>query len=172
MIVEKLQNGSKIVEVGSWLGQSSSYMGVEIYNSNKNISFNCVDTWNGSNEHQEQLSGKSQDYLYNKFLRNIHPIRNIITPIRLSSVDASKKFKNNSLDFVFIDADHSYESVKTDIISWLPKLKSDGIISGHDYYDNDSDGWPGIKKAVDEILKDVNFYSGSVWCKYLKITKG
>lgn len=68
--------------------------------------------------------------------------------IREESVRASKRFKNNSLDMVFIDAIHLYENVKEDIQAWLPKIKSGGIISGDDY----SDSFPGVIKAVQEIF--------------------
>jgi len=66
------------------------------------------------------------------------------------SWDAANLFKDNSIDFVFIDADHSYESVTKDINSWLPKIKKGGIISGHDYFTS-----PGVKSAVDELLGNV-----------------
>ena len=49
-IVDKLKDNSHIVEVGAWLGQSVTYMGVEIINSGKTIKFDCVDTWEGSSE--------------------------------------------------------------------------------------------------------------------------
>jgi predicted alpha/beta hydrolase family esterase len=52
------------------------------------------------------------------------------------------------LDFVFIDADHKYESVKADIAAWLPKVRPGGHIAGHDYHSD----WPGVQKAVDEVL--------------------
>ena len=50
-IVENNQDGAHTVEVGSWKGRSASFMAVEIINSNKNIKFDCVDTWKGSIEH-------------------------------------------------------------------------------------------------------------------------
>ncbi len=64
--------------------------------------------------------------------------------------DAAEQFENNSLDFVFIDADHSYEGCKSDIELWLPKVKKGGWLCGHDY---DHPKYPqfGVKKAVDEF---------------------
>jgi hypothetical protein len=53
--------------------------------------------------------------------------------IKKSSLEAAKDIKDNSLDFVYIDADHSYKSVTEDIGAWLPKVKKGGIVSGHDY---------------------------------------
>ena len=60
------------------------------------------------------------------------------------SIEAAKSFKNGSLDFVFIDGDHTYDSVKQDIEAWYPKIKPGGHIAGHDYlYSED------VRRAVD-----------------------
>ena len=48
------------------------------------------------------------------------------------SKDAVKNYRDNFLDLVYIDADHSYESVKQDIELWYNKVKKGGIIAGHD----------------------------------------
>lgn len=50
------------------------------------------------------------------------------------SVDASKMFKDESIDYIFIDANHSYEWVVEDMKAWIPKIKKGGIVMGHDYF--------------------------------------
>jgi predicted O-methyltransferase YrrM len=73
------------------------------------------------------------------------------------SVEASKQFEDKSVDFVYIDGDHSYDAVKEDIIAWLPKIKINGIIGGHDYdYYSDKDKCRSVKKAVNEIFSGGN----------------
>lgn len=72
-------------------------------------------------------------------------------PLKLDSIHASKKFKNNSLDFVFIDAAHDYENVKADILAWLPKIKKNGVLAGHDYYPEHPE-YCGVYTAVNEIF--------------------
>jgi hypothetical protein len=52
--VSKFSNGSKFIEIGSWLGQSATYMAVEIANSTKNIDFYCVDLWENNEEYQNE----------------------------------------------------------------------------------------------------------------------
>jgi hypothetical protein len=143
-VVNKFPSGSHFVEVGSWKGKSSAYMAVEIANSNKNIKFDCVDTWRGSIEHENI----DIEQLYNTFLSNMKPVADYYSHHRMTSVEASKLYENNSLDFVFIDACHEYECVKEDIISWLPKIKNGGVIAGHDYIPE----FFGVVMAVDEIL--------------------
>jgi predicted O-methyltransferase YrrM len=144
-VVSKSNDNSKFVEIGSWLGKSAAYMAVEICNSEKNISFYCVDTWKGSEEHSSD-DLIIQDKLYESFLTNVSLAKDYITPVRLSSKEASQKFEDESLDFIFIDAGHSYEDVYEDLRCWFPKLKNGGFFAGHDY----SAAWPGVIKAVQE----------------------
>lgn len=63
-MVQKFPSGSKFVEVGCWKGKSTAYMAVEIVNSTKDIEFYCIDTWEGSIEHQE---GHNLAELYDVF---------------------------------------------------------------------------------------------------------
>jgi len=146
-MVNKFPSNSKFVEIGCWKGKSSAYMMTEIINSEKNIEFTCIDVWEDN-----AIQSHPTNNLYNVFKKNMTPFENKYRSLRMKSVDASKLFADNSLDFVFIDASHEYEDVKQDIISWGPKLKISGILAGHDYW---PDTWGGVKKAVDELLTHV-----------------
>lgn len=174
-MVSYFVDGSHFVEVGSWKGRSSSYMAVEIINSKKKIRFDCVDTWDGSDEHIDPNSYafnpkilEDPNWLYEEFLKNVSPVQEIINPVRKKSNLASFDYDDRSLDFVFIDAGHSYENVKEDITSWFPKIKIGGFIAGHDY----NPKWPSVVQAVDEFLSlpiftpnQVNLYEKQfVWC--------
>jgi hypothetical protein len=55
---------------------------------------------------------------------------------RMDSVAAADTFADKSLDFVYIDADHSYGGSRRDILAWALKVRSGGILAGHDYYNN------------------------------------
>ena len=80
--------------------------------------------------------------------------------LRVPSNQAVRLIDDNSLDLVFIDADHHYDSVKEDIEIWYPKVKKGGIISGHDYYMNDGINLKyniGVKRAVNEYFDHINF---------------
>ena len=130
-MVKKFDSGAHFVEVGSFLGKSAVYMAVEIINSGKNIKFDCIDHWQGSEEHNDN-DEVNLERLYEDFLENIKPVKGVINPIRANSIDASKLYKPNSLDFVFIDASHDEVSVKADLAYWMPRVKEDGIIAGDD----------------------------------------
>ena len=148
-VVKRFPSGSRFVEIGCWKGKSAAYMCVEIANSNKDIEFFCVDTWEGSVEHEgmEELPK-----LYDIFIDNMRPVGEYYFPLKMTSLEAVQKFKDESLDFVFIDASHEYEDVRDDILAWYPKVKPGGIIAGHDYYHEEHDWFPGVKQAVNELL--------------------
>lgn len=151
-MVAEFPSGSRFVEVGCWKGKSAAFMAVEIANSGKNIDFACVDTWEGSEEHKD-ISDVAN--IYDIFTENMRPVENYYRAIRLPSVEAASQFEDESLDFVFVDASHEYEDVKEDINAWLPKVKPNGILAGHDYYPAGGwPGWPGVRKAVEELLEN------------------
>lgn len=158
-MVDNLPNNSHFVEVGVWKGMSAVYMAVEIINSGKKIRFDCVDNW-------EQIDPVIADHLYvglyETFLNNIKPVEHIINPIRSISWDGAKFYKDKSLDFVFIDASHDYESVKKDIEAWYPKVREGGVIAGHDYR------WcKDVQKAVGEYFENKTITPmGSCWIVY------
>lgn len=65
------------------------------------------------------------------------------------SEEAAKQIPNESLDFVYIDANHHYEYALQDIKLWVPKVKQGGIVGGHDYHN----AW-GVKRAVDDYCRE------------------
>lgn len=85
-----------------------------------------------------------------------------ITILPLPSHKAVKKVKDGTLDFVFIDADHTYEECLQDIQIWFPKVRKGGLVSGHDYGD---ERFPGVAKAVHEFFGEDNIKTApdGVW---------
>lgn len=146
-MVERFPSGSHFVEIGSWKGKSSVYMAVEIINSGKDIKFDCVDPW--MDAQPEGVYYETYPNLYETFLSNIEPVKTHINPVRKFSADAVKNYKRNSLDFVFIDGNHEHPFIDEDIKLWYPKVKSGGIIAGHDY------PHPPVFEAVNAKFKEV-----------------
>ena len=64
------------------------------------------------------------------------------------SVNAATQFPDGYLDFVFIDALHTYEAVKADMKAWWRVVRTDGFFCGHDYR------WPGVGDAVNEFAAE------------------
>lgn len=140
-MVRDAKDGAHFVEVGCWKGQSSAYMAVEIQRSGKEIRFDCVDTWQGSPEHQgdpDVVSGR----LYKSFLKNMRPVKGVYRARRMSSVEAAATYADNSLDFVWLDADHSFSAISADIRAWLPKIRVGGWLGGHDHSFKEALGVP------------------------------
>ena len=83
--------------------------------------------------------------------------------VERDSVDAAQSLANGFFDLVFIDADHTYDSVLKDIRAWAPKVRPGGILAGHDY------GWefPGVVRAVQEFAVATGWRlltsNGNVW---------
>jgi cephalosporin hydroxylase len=148
------------VEIGTWKGKSAACMAVEIINSGKDIKFDCVDTWQGSDEedHQEDEYVVSNS-LYEHFVENMKPVEGYYNPVRMTSLAAAELYEDGSLDFVFIDASHDYENVKADIAAWAPKVRPGGYLAGHDF--NPATPNNDVERAVLEAFPDV---TPLPWC--------
>jgi hypothetical protein len=72
--------------------------------------------------------------------------------IKSDSVAAADLFEDGTLDFVFIDGDHTYEGVKRDIEAWAPKVRDGGIVAGHDIDTPLGGGDWGVRQAVEEYM--------------------
>lgn len=149
-----------IAEIGVYKGRGTSLFNVELIKRNINYDYYAIDHFLGSSEHDKDI-----DY-YNITKENLSPIINNIILVRNDSISESKNHSDNFFDIVYIDASHEYEDVKNDILSWLPKIKKDGIICGDDYIE----GWPGVVQAVNEVFGDnINVVGGQQW--WIKINK-
>lgn len=95
-----------------------------------------------------------QEFLYEHAMRVTKPYTNY-TMIRKTSMDAVKHFKDRSLDFVYIDGDHSFKHVAEDIYEWVYKVRKGGIISGHDYRPNQD----SIEKQIRHVGRVVDAYT-------------
>ena len=139
------------VELGSWKGRSTAFLGVEAINAGTGIRIYAVDVWSddisGGAKKTMVEQGLDGHALYTRFMENVAPVASAIVPMRMTTTQAASNFADGSVDFVFIDADHSYEAVKQDIQTWLPKVRHGGVLAGHDY------GWAGtVQRAVHETL--------------------
>tara|TARA_R110002020_G_scaffold9274_1_gene36599 strand:+ start:253 stop:903 length:651 start_codon:yes stop_codon:yes gene_type:complete len=152
------------VEVGCWKGRATFAFLANI--PRDQYSLNCVDTFVGSEEHKESLEGGSTRGDFEETLRS-RGLLDQVNIIQKESAVAAKDFEDDSIDLVFIDAAHDYENVKLDILSWLPKLKANGLMIGHDYPDpNDPNGgFKELASAVNENVRDSDCFHdfGHVW---------
>ena len=154
-MVESAKGGETFVELGAWFGKSTNYLATKIRESKKNIKFTAIDTWKGTDNeelHQNIVGAFNGDIFYefidNTTLSNNYSAFDIIKD---SSYNSAKLFRNSSIDYMMIDAGHTYDDVKSDINIWYSKIKPGGIISGDDYGTNI---FEGVTKAVNEYFYD------------------
>ena len=130
----QLQAGA---EIGVFDGGTSFYL----LQSFPNLRLVSVDPYVPYNEYDKERLAQAEKTAAQRLLHfGARSVR-----LKESSVSAAEMFPAGGLDFVFIDADHSYEAVKADIAAWYPTVRSGGLFSGHDYR------WPGVQQAVNEF---------------------
>lgn len=139
--VARAKDGAKFVEIGVYKGKSAAYMAVEIANSGKAIGFFGVDKFNWPQDCYEQC------------FRNLigGGVKGHIGLVIGDSISAAHSL-SGEFNFIFIDASHEYEDVKSDIAAWFPKLAKGGVVGGHDYSANAWGTFPGVYKAVHEFF--------------------
>ena len=145
LICENVTSSMIIVEVGSFAGVSAQLFATYCQH------LYCVDTWDASVGYTIETITLAEEF----FDGRCSPFENI-KKIKLSSEIAARQFEDESIDMVYIDADHKYDSVKNDMLYWYPKVKMNGYLAGHDY-----DG--GVQLAVDEIKIPDKVYKDMSW---------
>lgn len=166
--VKNAPDEAHFVEIGTWKGQSSAFLAVEIINSGKKIKLDCIDNFTGSEIEPGQMQDPDNKAgkLLEVFHNNMKPVEGHYTAIKGDSAESASLYEDESLDFVFIDASHDYDSILKDIKAWFPKVKVGGFFGGHDF----ADPYPGIQKAVSELLRNerVSFTGSTCWFTYKK----
>ena len=114
-----LKDNIIVAEVGSWKGMSTSIIAKAIKPFNGKVF--AIDHWQGSTEVPEHKQAETNDML-SLFRHNIEAmgVSNVVFPMVMDSATASLIFKDDSLNLIFIDADHRYSHIKADIEMWLP----------------------------------------------------
>ena len=146
------QKSKVIIEVGCYHGRSTRALA-----DNTSGIVHAVDPWDGIyHKDDNSVHFVLTDGDYDIFLYNTRNLSNIIIHRGTLSdlIDTDIK-----ADFIFIDGDHRYEGVKSDILNARKLLVKDGILAGHDYIYNE---WPGVRKAVDELIPKIQVLD-SIW---------
>ena len=154
--------GKVMIEMGSYAGDSTVIFAEfckEVY---------AIDPWKTGMNLSEGTTFGEVVYMYpnveEAFDDKVRAFSNI-QKIKAFDYDALVEFKKGSLDFVYIDSMLTYEATKRRLKDWLPKIKKDGIIGGHDFNDH----FPGVAKAVREVIGEpdkIYTDSGNSWMKY------
>jgi cephalosporin hydroxylase len=138
-----------------------------------------IDVWRPlGEEYLDSSNHATHSAAYSETMGNISGYEDRGIMVRATSEVAADMFERESLNFVYIDANHAYDFVVQDIKLWYPKVKSGGYLCGHDYINIDWYNDPnflenkkdkhiwngdfyhgvfGVNPAVDEFCKKFNF---------------
>lgn len=158
-ILHRLDGLALIVgaEIGVFGGETSAQL-----LKDERVILYMVDNWKAAEDqpqsykdsgdyHANTLGRKEQDRLRQMSLEETAFARDRRREMWMDSVVAAKHFSGPVLDFVFIDADHSYDGCHSDIEAWKGNIKPGGILGGHDYALPTHPNF-GVKRAVDEAV--------------------
>lgn len=145
-----------VAEVGVAKGVFSEI----IIKINKPKKLYLIDVWDLislSYDNYNMLEANEQIKRYNLVKRKFSNIKTVQI-IKNKSDEAANLIDHDSLDWVYIDADHSYEGCYNDLISYDKKVKYDGYILGHDFsFENFEKKGYGVKLAVNKFIKENNY---------------
>ena len=151
--IQQVEGDAVFVEVGVFLGGNLVRVAKMIEQSGKNIKLIGIDNfsfWNISDKGMRE-GGVGDDH-FGQCQQNIKKSNADAHLFDCDSVEAAQGFEDESIDLIFLDGDHGQEYVARELDAWIPKVKTGGIISGHDFY------CEGIRTAVYERFdqKEVN----------------
>lgn len=152
--VDRAEDGAVFVEIGSFKGRSTAYMAVEIVNSGKKITFDCIDPQELLSHYAESAKDQPEvfeGYNESDFHKRLEPVKGYYNLVKETSNTAVNKYSDGTIDFLMIDGDHTYEAVKNDIVNFLPKMKIGGVITGDDAFAEE------VRQAAIDAVKDTGY---------------
>lgn len=150
--------GCRFLEVGSWCGDSAVVLGKIARKHGGHLY--CVDWWKGNiGTRLERIAGKVD--VYSLFWQRIvhEGLDNVVIPIRGRSTDVAAILADGTFDLIYIDGDHRFDSVRSDVANFAPRVRDDGILCGDDCEGRIAD----FEAAFLDVGKDVD-YLESVHC--------
>jgi hypothetical protein len=134
-------------EVGVWKGEHAEQLCRHL----PGMRLLAVDPWATYPEYHEQKSDPAA--MANAYRQAEARLRTLnCTILRRHSVEAAAGVPAGSLDFVYIDGNHEAPFVTADLEAWLPRVRSGGLLSGHDYHVNPRKAIQ-VKPAVDSFVQ-------------------
>jgi len=139
------------VEIGVRDGEYSEIL----CKANPNLKLWGVDPYISYDEYSDIKLHHTFDNYLQTAVKRLELFKNRYTFMKEFSETAVKRFKDQSLDFVYIDGNHEFYYVASDIHYWSKKIKSGGIIAGHDYSKHD------MKHNLCHVYQVINAYTDS-----------
>jgi hypothetical protein len=156
LVLNQLSYTGEGVEVGTYRGDYSvqlltKWTGQKLYS---------VDCWEEQNQsvYSDKVPSQEQQQNQQMTVAKLAAFGPRSQIIKGFSVEVAKTFADRSLDFAYLDANHSYEATLADIEAWGLKVRNGGLLCGDDY----TADYPGVAKAVQEYARWMNLpvYTG------------
>ena len=134
-------------KVGAEVGVACGFFSEVLCKAIPGLKLYAVDIWDFSPDDDDKTTAKQQKWNYDE--ARVRLAEYDVKFVKKRSMEAVRLFQDGELDFVYIDASHSFDNSMEDIINWSRKVRKGGVVSGHDY----STKKPGVKLAVDTYVK-------------------
>ena len=148
---------NKMIEIGSYMGESTHIFG----SCGLFTEINCIEPFSGTENFNEE-NNHTWEEVWEEYDINTRQFKDIIKLHEDYSYDEKvlSKFNDDEYDFVYVDGNHSFESTRQDFELYIPKIKSNGVLGGHDY----QQGF-GVDDALEEICDPSNLilFRDSSW---------
>lgn len=156
-LLEMLPEGATGAEIGVWQGDFSA----RILATSRPAVLHLIDPWMFNPSFPARAYGGGiargqgdMDAIYEGVVERFAG-RADVEIHRQTSQEAAEGFADESLDWIYVDGDHSEEAVYQDLLAYFPKIKPGGLITGDDYDWISKDGERAVKNAVDRFLEDL-----------------
>ena len=148
---------NKMIEIGSYMGESTHIFG----SCGLFTEINCIEPFSGT-ENFNDKNNHTWEEVWEEYDTNIRQFKDIVKLHEDYSYDEKvlSKFNDDEYDFIYVDGNHSFESTRQDFELYIPKIKSNGVLGGHDY----QQGF-GVDDALEEICDPSNLilFRDSSW---------
>ena len=161
-ILPHLLNRIGLVGCGAEIGVQKGRFSEHLLRYWRGTTLYSIDPWRTLASHEyvdvANVSQKEHDRFYADTVRRLKPFKGRSTILRMTSQEAAGQIADRSLDFCYLDGDHSYEAIRQDIELWYPKLREGGLLGGHDFVaDGEYEyGSFGVQRAVKEFVAKAN----------------
>ena len=141
--------GGIFVEVGSWKGRSTSFVGPVCRANGTRLV--CVDHWKGSRDGLAETYARAlaEEDVEATFRANMKAQAIDVEVLAETSLAAAARFDDGAVGRVFLDGGHDEETVAADLAAWFPRLRESGLLGGHDYDDKHQ----GLVRAGDRFAR-------------------
>ena len=155
-------------KIGAEIGVDKGGFSYHLLSKTKLDKLYCIDCWMddfGSDHKPEEYDPIGENRM-KEAMSKLAEFGPRVQFIKSKSVEASASIPDGSLDFCYIDGDHSLEGIYNDLYAWIHKVRKGGMLAGHDYKDGPGSGikdyWGNqlpykIKTVVDNFGQQYGF---------------